>query len=298
MLSYSGIIRQAYQITIKNPILWLFGLFVAGGFNLNFLQYQNVPARQLSQSLNWKDVLLFLQSHPGALATLSLSLLLFSLLGLVITNWCRVMLVLVVDKILKTKFPEVWEQAVNSKKSLWPVIKISVLTSLLIVLAGLALFLPPLLFGSHPQLQLILWVVAAVIFLPIIVAVSCINIFTTYFIILFKQKLPTSLTLGTDFFLAHWTQILGLAIIVGAIYLVGFFIGVSTIYILRQLFGLLFSANIWIPTAVANVLIWLLLGLLNAFINTALLLFFLQVITPVENEEKTIEKAVMASAAG
>ena len=161
------------------------------------------------------------------------------------------------------------------------------------MVVGLGLFVPPLFITSNPQVQVLLWALAAVLFLPILFAVSSVNIFTTYFVILFGQKLKAALNLGTDFFLSRWTQILGLVVALGAIYLVGFFVGVSIIYILRLLFRLLFeeftalpfSATIWIPNVVANVLIWLLLGLLNAFINTALLLLFLQLITPVEHGE-------------
>ena len=305
MLSYSAIIRQAYHITIKNPILWLFGLFVAGGFNLDFLQYQNIPARQIGQSISLKDLVAFLGSHPGALATLSLSLLIFSLLGLLVTNWCRVMLVLVVNNLLVNKRlvparqggTPFSEQLAKGRKTLWPVIKISLTTSFLIVVAALGLFVPPLFITSNPQVQVLLWALAAVLFLPILFAVSSANIFTTYFIILFGQKLKAALNLGTDFFLSRWTEILGLVVALGAVYLVGFFVGVSIIYLLKVVFRwffeeftvLSFSATIWIPNVVANVLIWLLLGLLNAFINTALLLLFLKLVTPVEHEDKVVD---------
>ncbi len=39
MLSYSRILRQSYFITVRQPVLWLFGLFVFGGFNINFLHF-------------------------------------------------------------------------------------------------------------------------------------------------------------------------------------------------------------------------------------------------------------------
>lgn len=309
MLSYSRIIQQSYRLTMRNPVLWLFGLFVVGGFNLNFLHFQHIPARQVSQSLNPIDVVAFFADHPELLALLSFSLLLFSLLSVVITNWCRIMLVLAVDQILKTKFLDVREQMGKSKYSLAPVIQVSLGTTFLTVVVAAALILPPFFVTNNPELQTILWAAAAVLFVPIAFAISCINIFTTYFVILFKQRLWPALNLGTDFFVSRWTQILGLTLLLMIIYVVCFFVGVAFIYVVRAIFDLVFgqigrfsilslSAMIVLPSVIENIAVWLLLSMLSVFINTALLLLFLELITPIESEEAVLQKVPAVSSAG
>src|SRR3954468_22285325 len=34
-MNYKAILIQAYQLTLRNPLLWVFGLFLSSGFNLN-----------------------------------------------------------------------------------------------------------------------------------------------------------------------------------------------------------------------------------------------------------------------
>lgn len=269
---------------------------------MNFLQYQSFPARHMGQRINILELFSYFQAHPEALAAVSFSILVFSLFGLLATNWSRIMLVLVVENILKRKLGNVREQMTKSKYSLVPVIKISLGTTFLIVVTAVGLFMPPLFFTHNVQFQSFLWVIAAVIFLPIIFAVSCINIFTTYFVILFKQKLPHALNLGTDFFASRWTEILGLTVVLMAIYTVCFFVGVSLIFSLKVAFAFIFeqlqlftilpvSAIIVIPNVFSSVLLWILLSLLNVFINTALLLLFLQLVTPIETDEKVLQSS-------
>ncbi len=302
MLSYSSILRQSYNITLRNRVLWLFGLFVAGGFNLNFLRFQNIPAKDISDFVNIHELAGFFSSHPVALATLSISILIFSILGLVATNWCRVMLVLVVESILKTRFAEVYDQAVKSKYPLWTIIKVSLITSTVIVFASLALLLPPLFISSNSEVQIFLWIGSCVLLLPIIFLLSCLNIFTSYYVIIYKVNLSKALNLATDFLASKWVEILGLALLLIVIYFVCFFVGVSFIYLLKLLFnGLLeqftnfdVSAIILISNLISNIMIWLLLGVLNVFINTALLLLFLQINTPVEHGEKVVEQVPAA----
>jgi len=306
MFSYSRILKDAYHITLGFPVLWLFGLFVLGGFNVNFLHFQDIHTKELIEHVQVKELLSYFINHPDILATVSFSILLLSVFGLVITNWCRIMLVLVVDDILKKKALDIRSQIVRSKFSVFPVIKMSLFTTFFICVVGAVLFLPPLFVVQDIQLRTILWSVGAVLFVPIVFTISCVNIFTTYFVILFKQKLSHALNLATDFFLSRWSQILGLAVALMAVYLLTFFVGVSIIYILKVVFRLIFeeltpytifsvSAIILIPNIVANILIWLLLAVLSVFFNTALLLLFLELITPIEFEEKLFQKAALAA---
>ena len=305
MVSYSNIIKRSYLLSIQNPVLWLFGLFVLGGFNLNLLNFQNIPARQLIELRSIQQWLIFFQAHPTILAGLSFSLLIFSLLGSFLTNWSRIMLALVVQSLLKTKFPQLDEQVKKSQRPLSPVIMISLLTALLMVIVASGLFLPQLLFADNPQLQMLLWAFGAVVFLPLAFVVSCINIFTTFFVVIYGQGLGKALTLGTDFFVSRWTEILGLVGVLVLIYCVCFFVGVSLLLALRATWNGVFtvfpilglSAIMVIPKAISALLLWLLLAILSVFINTSLLLLFFELTTPVEVEKASAQEVTAVSAA-
>ena len=296
MLSYSNIVKKAFHITTHYPLLWFFGLFVAGGFNLNFLRFQNIPANKIRSGLKVHEAFVFLAGHPGTLAVLSASILILALFSLFITNWSRIMLVLLSDSIIKTRALELPKEWKKSQGFLWPVIRMSVLTAALMVFSAAALFVPAYFLVSDPSIQALLLTGAVVIFLPLAFTISCINIFTSFYIVLFKQSLGAALNLGTDFFVSRWSQILGLTAVLMVIYFVSFIVGVSLITLTQELLRVLFefflrfnisavSATIIALRFAATVVFWLILAGLNVFINTALLLFFLELNTPVKSEE-------------
>ena len=151
------------------------------------------------------------------------------------------MLVLMVERVLKVKVPDIYKDVIKSKHSLYPVLQISLGTTFLIVIVAAGLFVPPLFITQNPQLQVILWILASVLFLPIVFALSCTNIFTVFFVVLLKQKLPQALSLGTDFFFSRWTQILGLMMLLIVIYIACFFVGLSIIGIFKLFFDGIFK---------------------------------------------------------
>jgi len=297
MPSYFKILHTAYRITLKNPLLWLFGLFVVGGFNLNFFRFSEISTQKLSQVSRLKVTFLFFQNHPAALAAASSITLIISLIGLVVTNWSRIMLVLTANSILTTKEFEGRKEIQKSKALILPIIRLSLFTTTLIVVVAAVLVFPPWFFISDPQTKTVLLTLALVIFLPLLFTISCINIFSTFFLILFKKDLWSSLNLGTDFFVAKWTQILAFAFLLIIIYSVCFIGGLAVILLIKLFFAQLpdvfrslgNSATINLSEPISGVLIWFLLGVLNTFINTALLLLFLELITPIEKEKEVTE---------
>ena len=301
MFSYTDILKKAYYLTRNFPILWLFGFFVIGGFSLNFLHFQDVPAESLSQPVSWSAVGQFFSAHPLVLAGISLSLLIISLGGLLLTNWCRIMLVLLTQEILDKSRFSLHDQVKVSKKFLWPVIKVSLLTSLMLILVATGLLGVPLWSNLDIPTKTLLWSIASVVFVPLAFTISCINIFTTFFLILHKLPFRSALNAGTDFFLVNWNKILGLGLVLGVIFLAGSSVGGAVVYLSRllinfiQLSGLGFlpvSATIVIIKSLAAVFLWLILAILNVFFNSALLLIFLQLVTPTKAEEKVGEMAV------
>jgi len=269
---------------------------------LNFLHFQDVPAARLSSELSLRGALGFFESHPGTLAALSFAVLVLALVSLVVTNWSRIMLVLMTNSIIGVRVPEMPEQWVKSRQALMPVIRMSLLTAALMVLVAAFLFVPPFFVVSNPKLLTILLAGATVVFVPLAFTISCINIFSSFYIVLFKKPLWIALNLGTDMVVSRWGQILPLALVLMVIYCVCFVVGLSLITIthsfLSLLLGFLLQFNIFAVSAMiialrilSAAILWLLLAGLNVFINTALLLLFLQLITPIIDEgRKEAEK--------
>ncbi len=307
MISYSKIIADSYQLTVRNKILWLFGLFVIGGFNVNFFQFQKIPLREYHSHFQPLHVLGFFVQHPLVLAGASLSVLIVSVLGLAVTNWSRVMLIRCAHSIIADKHMHVEREIRLSKQSLFSIIRLSLTTTLLIVVAAGVLFIPPFFLGFEINQQQTLWTAGVVIFLPIAFTISCVNIFASFFIVLLKRSLSSAITLGTDFFARNWTAILGLSLILMVIYVLAFFVGIALIYAVKIIFEIAtelsgslgvsyFSAIMRLSAILGNILLWVLLAGLNVFFNTALLLLFLQLITPVKFEEQELGAPIPAQA--
>ena len=199
MFSYSKIIKESYSITVRNKVLWLFGLFVVGSFNLSFIHISDSRLRRFqprSEMYLWLNYLLV---HPWTLFFLSLAVLVFSVAGLVITNWCRIMLVLGVNSITAVKTPLLGQQIKKSGKYVWPVIKISLFTSGLMLLIAAALLGPSLVALRDTQQPGFLVTLGIFLFIPLAFMISCFNIFTGLYVVLFGKSFGAALSLGTDF---------------------------------------------------------------------------------------------------
>ncbi len=290
-------------MALHRPSLWIFGLFAAGTFSLNFFLPHSSGTTQAGIGIltGWRQWLNFFQLHPALLATASFSLLLVSAIGLVVTNWSRIVLILAIQQVVQERFLDLRTQFQKSKIFLSPVIQLSLLTAALIVVVSGGLFFAPFLLVNDPQSQTLLWILAVILFLPLAFTVSCLNIFTTYFIIFFKKSIGAALNLGTDFFVSKWPEILGLLIILMLIYVVFLVLGLSVVFLLGLFLKLIilsfgkfsisgFSAIIVTGLAqlVVGILLAALISILSVFYNTALLLFFLELITPIESEEKKV----------
>ncbi len=296
MFSYSTIIRKAYISSKNNPRLWLFGLFVVGGFNLNFLQFQNIPLRRMVVENQPAELFNYFQARPGVLAAISAAILLFTVFGLVVTNWSRVMLILLGQQALENHPQDIKVSARESKKSLMGVIKISLLTGALMCVVAVVLIVPTLWLPMENPLWILLLEASVVVFLPLAFAISCINIFTAFYLVLHKMPLNKALNCGIDFFVSVWPKILGLVAVLMVIYLGSFALGISVIFLAKEILRLLLlilvrfhilplSAIILMLKTISTVLFWFLLAGLSVFFNQSLLVLFLELSKPIENPE-------------
>jgi hypothetical protein len=289
MFSYTKIIKDSYRITMQNKILWLFGLLVVGGFNLNFFYFQNIELPSQSGML---EIAKYFQHHPGILALVSFLVLVVSLVSLVLTNWGRIILTLLTSKILETGRIDLQDQLKKSTKSLFTVIRISLLTTFLMICVAGSLLLAPVLLAANSPYQVLLAALGSAIFLPLAFTISCLNIFTTYFAVLWGLNLKKALDVGTDFVISHWSKILGLAVVLIIIYTLISVFGVAVFFLLKLLKSYFEELGIWRNSAImvlCRLLLWsfwwLLIAGLNVFFNTALLMLFLELVKPVKKDE-------------
>lgn len=267
-----------------------------GAFNANLFHFQSITFSAPHSAQEAYRFLIYFREHPGVLALASSSLLVFAIIGLIVTNWSRIVLALSVDSLIVRKHMHVAEHIKQSLTVLWTVISISLFTTVLMVLVAALLFLPPvILLRDSPNVQIVLLVCSAVIFIPLAFTVSCINIFTIFFAIFFKKNMASALDLGTDFFMSRWVHILGLLIVLCIIYIAGFMLGISLIYIIKVISNFIFafllrfnifplSAIIVVPQLISSILLWVLLAGLSVFFNTAVYILFKELITPIQAE--------------
>jgi hypothetical protein len=305
MVEYSKIIKDAYLITKQNLILWFFGLFLLGGFNLGFLRFVELPSELTTKPQSVMSVFEYFQHHPGNLAIASASILLVAGMAIIVTNWSKVMLVLVGRSLLEGKPKPLSEQFEECGKVLWPVIRVSLVTSAAFLVVAAVAFAPYFILKDYINTGRVMLVLGSLIFLPLAFTFSALNIFASLFIILYKVPLYKAFTQATDLFIMEWPQLLALGVILMIVYSLSFVVGVGLIGAIRLLLSLILdylgefkffpvSAIILIIRFVTVLMFWVVMAGINVFFNMAVLRLFLEIIKPKKAEP--LKNPVNASA--
>src|SRR4051812_38663615 len=82
-MDYSKIFKQTYEVALRNPALWIFGLFLASGFNLNAV-YAIISKRS---DITWDAVRQAAAGRPLWVGVGSLSAILLFLIGNYLKVW-------------------------------------------------------------------------------------------------------------------------------------------------------------------------------------------------------------------
>lgn len=287
-VNYPAIFKQAFETTFRYPVLWLLGLFLAGGFNANFFYLANL--RWGWRDLGWQLFFRLDQATPtGHLLLGVIVVILFAAMLVVITNWAKIVFILYASDVLK--LPRIKSSTASSKEpaplkqlvineaprylpsviamSLFTVISLSVLTT---ILAGGSQWF----FASRG----LVWSLAAVLLVIFIFLFSCLNIFGTFFIVFYRRSFSSALNLAFDLIITHWKTILVMAFWLMVIYGLCFFAGRSIL-------------SVVIYTPVAGLVLWFWLAVVNTFFNLSLMLLFSQLVKPPTDPEaeQVTEKA-------
>lgn len=222
MMDYFKILKNAYQITLRNKFLWLFGFLLGivgatGNFSGNGLGYtfdkddiSEVEMNRISDSIKEFFVNYWIWILVG-LCFLLLLIFIFSVLAIISQG----ALIGCVDKIesgakigLKEGFKLGW-------KSFWRILGLKIITSLFILLTLTILGIPVILLFINKMFVrgILLLLLAFVIFIPLVIVASFMNIYGFRYVVINKQKVLSAIKQGLELFKANLADSIVMALL-------------------------------------------------------------------------------------
>lgn len=284
-MNYKVIFLKAYLLTTRNPVLWMFGLFLSSGFNLNIF-YALVSDRS---GVIWEAMRNSIQGRPLLIGISGVS----AVVVFVFLNYLKAWFISEAHEHIHPQGNKCKLCVKREERQEWPkrfpdlsvVVKVLLASVITILASSLAAVPLNYLVISHSAPSLIgLTAVAGFI---IICAIACWNSFAVFYIILHGQSFGSAARLSFDLLSMRTKQVFEFVFLLLIVYLVTVGIGSFLITMAqvkadwsglalplvvsgKAVFGLLFG--IWV-------------AITNTFFNFALLLFFDQLVKPVEKEE-------------
>ncbi len=300
------LINQAFEITKNHRWLWFFGLFMTGAFPLYFLG-MNSYLNKLVIVKNLPVLAALLVLRPEFLFILSFGLLVFVLLGALATNISRIVLVVAVGKLLgkveKTKSDNFFQLFRAYRITLVRVVFVSGLTTLLMLMSSLLVFLPFYWLKDSISLILNILPIGSLVLLFIGFIFSCLNLFACMFIVFFKQDWLRSMNLAADLFHSKWIEIVRVGVILSVLH---FFV-VYLSRVIAYLFSLVLmkvirygmitqmltsNSGVLIRDGILGIIFWISAAIFSVFFNAVLVILFFKLLGDIENPEYRLKPAV------
>lgn len=297
---YANILKKSYTLAISNPVFWLFGFVMLGGFNLYLINFFT-----LVPNGEWK---LWPESF-GAMFHSSLLGLLAAVLGaatiFVILNLIKIIFIVTVHKFLHASSDQnsdkpaecnlctLIKRQTESKEPLpyfvW-LTRVMIASALTIALTSGVTLAANAVLGARDYDSPI----AVIINLLIIAAITCIigtwNIFTSYFIVLHGMNFQSASSAGIDLMTKHARRVAEFVVLLSVIYTLAVIVGNAFIHVWR--FDVIVDsfALLRLLFMVISVL-WFAVN--NAFFNIAFLVFFDRTVksTPATQETPAVTPA-------
>jgi hypothetical protein len=284
-MRYKNILSKAYNLTIRNPQLWLFGLVLSGGFNLSFINFfALVPNSQ------WKTWPLAMQSLFGGSAVRITAVIFAAIFLFIALNFLKILFIVIAHNLIHVKKEIECNLCLRyDNKPLpyftWlnPVMFSSAIT--IVLTAGITLAINAIIGqGGYSNAAPI------IVNLVFIAIMTCIlgtwNAFTTYFIILHGFNFEKASQGSMDLIVMRARQIVEFVAILSVIYLASVFIGNSFIHAWQN--GI--AGMTIFQIQMASLLIFVLwTAINNSFFNTSFLLFFDNLVKSEAVEEEESE---------
>lgn len=262
-MDYFGLVKRAFQITIKNKYLWLFGFFVgASGGSMNFYNGGggNTAGTRGINNYSYdqftRDAGNFWSDHWTLITVIGLAILLIGLFFLVMRILSQGALIGNVNKIDQGKSSSIREGFGFGKKNFWRVLGAGILLGLVIMIALLVLGTPiALLFYYKMFLRgVILALIALVIFIPLSIVINYMGIYSYRYVVLKNKQVIESLKLGFNLFAKNiWQSIVFslILMLVGIVVAIGSILVVIAIGIPFAIIGIIaFSLAQWIGAGI------------------------------------------------
>lgn len=285
---YTNILQKSYTLAIRNPVFWLFGFVMLGGFNLYLVNFFTlVPSEQWQV---WSESFgLRLHSHPtGFLAAILAAVAIFVILNLV-----KIIFIVVVHKFLHTEKIMECDLCVRNKSQaegiiptplpyfVW-LIRVMIASILTIALTlGITLAINTVLSAQGYNS-----LAAVIINLLFVAVVTCVigtwNVFTGYFIVLHGLRFEAASSAAVDLITKHARRVAEFVILLSIIYTLAVLIGNAFFYVLR--FASEVSSFVLLRLLfMAISVLWFAIS--NAFFNIAFLIFFDKTVKSIPAEQ-------------
>ncbi len=286
MPNLSEILSKAYTYTKNHKFLWFFGVFLTGWGVLNFVRHVDFdPATQLQNLMQIAEVA---KGRPGFLF-LSVVGALLVLVGMSILG--AVARAMIIDTALHSERKNEVSLKLAIKrtdKKHWRVFWVGVFTSatMLFILSWLAVPLYFVFKGGADMRAVLLVLLAFAIFVPIIVILSLVNIFSACYIVVYDLKAIQAIRGSFDLLAGFWEKTVGLFVFLLLLYTILILfsatitgLGSLVVYNLFMFVQALPATIIFgILVVVTSLLMILVNSVLNVFTNFAWTLFFLKIV--------------------
>ncbi|MDB4939783.1 MAG: hypothetical protein JWO40_208 [Candidatus Doudnabacteria bacterium] len=304
MNELAEILSKAYRYTRNHKFLWFFGFFLTGWGTLNFLRHIDFNIiKLLSQVDTVGD---HLRPHPGVITAVLIG---GTVLFFGITILGAIARTAIIYTGLHSERKEQIEPNVVLKKInryFWRVFWLGLFTEsfMLLVFSWLSI---PLYFifrgGSSPSNAVILTLLALVIFIPIIIILSLINIFSACYIVIYNLPILPAVKASFDLLAGFWEETMGLFIVLIIIYFSLFFFSAAVLGLFGALAYALASLLKNLPVHSISGILLLIISLisfvlifvnalLNVFTNFAWTLFFMKIVKAKLTKESEVATTI------
>lgn len=280
-MRYREVLSQAYTLTVRNPLLWLFGLVMLGGFNLSLINFVSIfPTEHWKE---WPLKINFLFGTPF----LGWGLTVFSVIFIFITlNIVKTVFVTTIHGLIHEKhLPQDFESCLlcSKRNQILPytdwlprVIKASLIT--ICITVGVTFLSNQFIkLGNYDGNTAIL---VNFIFIALVTVVMGIwNAFTSYFIILFDLNFAKASSAAIALMSSKFIIITEFVVILSVIHTASVFV-MNCLINIWNIQGLLFYVF------EAIVVFWFAVN--NTFFNIAFLIFFDKLVKMIPKEQPAV----------
>lgn len=294
-MSYREVLSQAYSLTIRNPLLWLFGLVMLGGFNLSLINFFSFV-----QGDEWHRMPFLVQNFVSSSIAAPAVMLCAGIVAFFILNLVKIIFISIVHNLLHTKQNNECNLCVQIKAQSGDAkVPLPYFTWLMRVLAASAVTIG-LTVGITIAANIILAAseynnpVAVMMNILLVGIMACVigtwNAFTSYFIVLHGLNFETASAAAIDLIVKRARRVAEFVIIISLIYSVSVLISHSFIQLWQDGFNQL-DVIIKLMLLVVSVL-WLAIN--NVFFSAAFLVFFDRTVKSTPVEQKVPQPAPLA----